>query len=127
MTGLTQHVSAMTEVFQMMLADLVGNWPADKRERALNTVAKFTLVNKGLEKVIAKGNPFTQQELDTLRAYVNQAQQGQVFTPQQATQFRDLSERASHEYSGEDWVTELLKIALIVFAVYAIAQLLRSD
>lgn len=127
MSGITQHVSAMTEVFHMMLADISGNWSADKRERVQKIVASFTLVNKGLGALIPKGNPVTQQELDTLKAYTTKAQQGGTFTPQQATEFRDLSERISREYPNQDWVKELLKIALFIFAVYAIAQLFKQD
>lgn len=126
-TSLTQHVSAMTDVFHIMLADVSGNWDSGKRERVQRIVAKFTLITKGLDTVTTKGNPFTQQEVDILRSYTQQAQQGSVFTAQQATQFRELSERASREYPNQDWVGELLKVALFIFAVYAISQLLRQD
>lgn len=126
-SGLTQHVSAMTDVFHIMLADISGTWDSEKRERVQRIIAKFTLLTKGLDTVIAKGNPFTQLELDALKAYTIQAQQGLTFSPQQATEFRNLSERASLEYPNQDWVKELLKVALFVFAVYAIAQLLKSE
>ncbi|HUX48628.1 MAG TPA: hypothetical protein VMV76_05635 [Dehalococcoidia bacterium] len=125
--NLTQHVSAMTEVFHMIIADVTGDWSANKRERVQKMIAKFTLVCEGLDTVVPKENPFNQEELDTLRTYTLQAQQGQIFTPEQATQFRELSERASREYPNQDWVKELLKIALFVFAVYAFVQLLKSD
>lgn len=65
-----------------------------------------------------KNAPFTQQELDTLRAYTRQAQQGSTFTPEQATEFRNLAERISCEYLNQDWAKELLKIAFFISAVY---------
>ncbi len=65
-------------------------------------------------------------ELDKLKAYTQQAQQGLSFTPEQATEFRNLSEKISKEYPTQDWVKELLKIALFVFTVYTIPEPLKS-
>ena len=110
-----------------IVADISHTWSAEKRERVQKMMWNFGDVTKGLSSVVAKGNPFTQQELDTLRKYTQQAQRGSIFTPEQATQFRDLSERASREYPNQEWVGELLKIALFIFAIYALAQLLKSD
>jgi len=126
-SNISKHISAMTEIVNILVADISGKWTPEKRERIQKMMWNFGVVNKGLSSVIAKGNPFTQQELDTLKQYTQQAQSGKIFTPEQATQFRNLSERASNEYPNQEWVGELLKIALFVFAVYAIAQLLRSD
>lgn len=123
--NLTLHVSVMTDVLHIIVADLSGNWDAARRERVQRKMAEFTLIKKGLDSVVAKGNPFTQQELDTLRAYTLQAQQGLSFTQRQAEEFRMLSERASREYPNQDWVKELLKVALFIFAVYAIAKFLE--
>jgi hypothetical protein len=125
--NLTQHISAMTDIFHIILADVSGSWDANKRERVQRIVAKFTLINKGLETVVAKGNPFTNEELGRLRSYTRQAQEGQIFTPEQALEYRQLAERTSHEYAGQDWVTELLKVALFVFALYALSKILSQN
>jgi len=121
------RIGAMSDVLNIIVADISAEWTSEKRERVQKAMWNFGLVTKGLSAVIAKENPFTQQELDTLRAYTQQAQQGEVFTPQQATEFRNLSERASREYSDQDWVGELLKIALFIFAVYAVSQILKKN
>jgi chemotaxis protein CheY-P-specific phosphatase CheC len=126
MDNLTQHISAVTEIMNILVADISNSWTAEKRERVQKMMWKFT-INKGLESIIAKGNPFTPQELDALRLYARQAQEGQIFTPEQATHFRQLSEKASSEYPNQDWVGELLKIALFIFAIYAVSKLLKSD
>lgn len=122
-----RHIGAMMEIVNVLVADISDKWTPEKRERVQKMMWSFGVVNTGLNAVIAKGNPFTQRELDTLKAYTKQAQQGSTFTPEQATEFRNLSERVSREYPNQEWVTELLKIALFIFAVYAIAQLLKSD
>ena len=123
---LIQHVKAMTEIFHVILADVSGKWEADKRERVQRMIANFTLVNTGLATLEAEDNPFSSDELQRLRSYTQQAEQRQVFTPEQASDYKQLSERASHEYAGQDWVEELLKVALFVFALYAIGKLLES-
>jgi len=125
--NLLQHVRAMTDIVHILVADISGEWTAEKRERVQKMMGDFTIVNKGLESVNVKGNPFTQQELDTLRSYTRQAQDGRTFTLQQAVEFRQLSERASVDFVGQEWVTELLKIALFVFALYAISRILSRE
>ena len=124
--NLHSHLGAMTDIIHVMVAELSGTWAADKRERVQRMIGNFTVVNKGLGEVIARGNPFTQDELSRLQFYTQRAQMGQVFTPEDAQDFRQLSERASVEYPGQDWVRELLKIAWFIFALYAIGQILKS-
>jgi len=124
--NLTQHIQAMTDIFHIIVADVSAKWDADKRERVQRIFANFTLVNQGLATAQTKSNPLPNEELERLRAYTRQAQQGQVFTSDQAFEYRQLSERASREYVGQDWVGELLKIALFIFALYAIGKLLES-
>lgn len=125
-SNLIQHVGALTDVFHVILADVSGSWESEKRERVQRKIADFTIVDKGLATIKAKGNPFTEDELRRLRSYTQQAKEGRAFTREQALEYRQLSERASREYAGQDWVTELLKIALFIFALYAIGQLLKS-
>ena len=110
----------------MVEADEKGKpkWSDEKRERVLRQMANFTLVNKGLDSIEPKGNPFTLDELNELKEYTAMAQSGKRFEPYEAQEYRDLTERASREYPGQDWVVELLKIGLIIFAIYAIGKAL---
>lgn len=124
-SSLAQHISALTNIFHIILADVSGNWEPEKRERVQRMIANFTDIDKGLATVKAEGNPFTRNELQLLHLYTRQAQEGREFTQEQALEYKQLSERASREYAGQDWVEELLKIALFIFALYVISQLLK--
>lgn len=33
---------------------------------------------------------------------------------------------AAHEYASQDWVSELLKVGLFIFALYGLSQLFKS-
>jgi hypothetical protein len=123
---LIQHIGALMEITNVLVADIGITWTAEKRERVQKMMWNFR-IDKGLESLIAKGNPFTQQELDTLRSYAKQAQEGKIFTSEQAMHFRQLSEKVSSEYPNQDWVADLLKVALFIFAIYAISKLVESD
>lgn len=116
----------MTDVFYIILADLMDKWPSDKRERVLRSTANFTIVNSGLSGIKPQQNPFTADEVGRLRWYTEKAQRGEPFLADEAHDFRELAERAAREYPGQQWVAELIKIGLFIFAVYAIGKLLES-
>ena len=65
-------------------------------------------------------------ELHRLRDYVDRVRNGETFTPAEATDLRDLSDRVAREHPGEEWVGELLKLALFIYAVDAVAADLSS-
>lgn len=121
--NLANRIRALTDVFYMTLADLMGKWPSAKREKLLRTVVNFDVATAGLNSIKVEENPFTASELQRLRWYTEKAQRGEPFLVEEAQDFRQLSERAAREYAGQDWVTELLKIGLFIFAVYAIGLL----
>ncbi len=121
------HIAAMSGVLDIAMSAVIEKLTPTQRERVLNLVANYTIVRKGLDNIVPKGNPFTAEEIQRLRSYTQQAQSGRMFSPQEATEFRQLSERAAHDYPNQDWVTDLLKIALLVFAMYAIAKLFESQ
>jgi len=56
----------------------------------------------------------TETELRRLRDYVARVRRGETFTPEEATDLRDLSDRVSREHPGEEWVVERLKVAMFV-------------
>lgn len=66
----------------------------------------------------------TETELRRLRDYVDRVRRGETFTPEEATDLRDLSVRVAEERPGEDWAVELLKVSLFVYAVDAVAEAL---
>jgi len=120
------HISAMTEIFYVVVADLMDKWPPEKREKALRAIANFTIVDRGLDSIKLQGNPFTPDEIQRLRLYTQWAQEGSFFTPEDALDYRQLSERAAREYGDRDWVTELLKIGVFIFAIYGLSQLFKK-
>lgn len=120
---LRTHTSAMTSVLHLCVADLMAKWPLAQRKEVLEAIAKFSVIDEGLGKV--ERNPLTIDEVQRLRKYTNQARAGQLFTVSDAKDFRLLAERASQEYAGQEWVAELLKVALLIFAIYVVAQILR--
>ena len=119
------HTRALTDIFYIILAD--QSWSPEKLERVLRATTNFNLVKEGLGNVKPKGNPFTAEELNRLQYYTDRARQGQSFQPEEAQDYRQLSERAAREYPGQQWVAELMKVALFIFALYAIGKLLEPS
>jgi len=66
----------------------------------------------------------TAAELERLRDYVDRVRNGETFTPEEATDLRDLSDRVAREYPDQEWVAELLKLALFVYAIDAVGPAL---
>ncbi|MBA7715387.1 hypothetical protein ES703_124429 [subsurface metagenome] len=120
------HISAMTDIFHIVVADLMGTWSPEKRERVQRAIANFTIVDSGLRTIKPLQNPFTPDELERLQIYNQRAQSGEFFSPEEAYDFRQLSERAAHEYASQDWVSELLKVGLFIFALYGLSQLFKG-
>ena len=74
------------------------------------------------------GNPMTDAELDRLQEYVRRVRQPQIaFTPEEAKDLRELAERVAQEHVGEPGVTDLETMALFIFAVFALAPLLKGE
>ena len=125
--SLEVHIQASTEIFYVILGDLMGDWSSEKREQILRVTANFKVVQDGLSTIKPKGNPFTAEELNRLQYYTDRARQGLTFQTEEAQDYRQLSERTAREYPGQQWVTELMKVALFIFALYAIGKLLDSS
>lgn len=124
---LQAHVEAITGLVLLIVAETIVSWPSDKREKALALIANFRLVDRGLASIGPPGNPLTAEEAARLHIYNEWAQRGQRFSPEEASDFRVLSERVAREYAGQDWVTELLKVALFIFALYVLAKVLEPE
>lgn len=117
--NLTTHVSALTDILHILIGDLAGSWSAEKRERVQRAI-----VDSGLSSYL-EGNPLTIDEVQRLRKYTQRAQRGGFFPSQEAWDFKSLSERIAYERGGQEWVTELLKLALFIFALYSFSELLK--
>ena len=53
----------------------------------------------------------TRTQLRRLRDYLDRLQRGETFTPEEATDLRDLSDRIARDHPGEDWVPDVIKPA----------------
>ena len=122
---LEQHVGAMTEILQILVADVSGHWSPDQRERVQRQIANFTLVDQGLARLRPSGNPLSAGEISSLRELVRRAEQGGTFTPAEGWEFRRLSDLATQERPGEEWVKDLLKLALFIFGLYVLSEILK--
>ena len=71
----------------------------------------------------ARIGPISPSELGRLQLYNQRVQRGQPFSSEEATDFKQLSELVAREYADQDWVAELLKVAFVIFAIYALGQL----
>ena len=100
--NLVGHIRAWTEAFSMILADVMGQWSSDKRERFLRTTVNFDLASAGLNSIKLEENPFTASEIQRLRQYTEKAQMGEPFLVEEAQDYKQLSERAAREYAGQD-------------------------
>ena len=98
-----------------------------KIERVNRLLTNFTIINEGLGSIKPEGNPFTREEIERLRYYSHQAERGEAFSIEEAQEFKQLSERAVSEYPNQSWVGELLKVALFMFALYALAKVLNPE
>lgn len=125
--NLETHTRALTDIFYIIMADLMQSWSPDKREKVLRATTNFKIVQEGLGSVRPKGNPFTVEELNRLQYYTDRARQGLPFQTEEAQDYKQLSERAAREYPGQQWVAELMKVALFIFALYAIGKLLETN
>jgi hypothetical protein len=119
------RVDAVIGALQIVIAHASGQWLPEQRGEVQKHIANFGAVAAGLGTVKPTGNPVTQQELDQLKAYVQRAQQGGPFTASEARDFSALADRVARDYAGQDWVSDLIKLALFIFALYAIAELLK--
>lgn len=119
------HIAASTGILHIIVADLSANWSVEKRLRIQKYIANFTILDSGLRGLEPSGNPFTNEELQYLRDYTEKAKRGEMFTPTEARYYKELSDRAASEYPGQDWVAELLKLALFIFALYVLADILK--
>jgi crotonobetainyl-CoA:carnitine CoA-transferase CaiB-like acyl-CoA transferase len=120
-------MTALTEIMHIVVAQLAGDWSPEQRERVQRAIANFKIVNQGLGSIVPSGNPVTKAELERLRQYTQRAELGEPFSPEEARDFKELAEKATKDYASAEWASELLKVALFVFALYALSELLKPQ
>ncbi len=82
---------------------------------------------KGLKELMvykpSKGtsNPFTQQEINHLKKYIEMVEKEEEFTSEQANHFQKLVKKASYEKTGDD-VKNLILASAIVFGLYYLSK-----
>ncbi|MDI6815197.1 MAG: hypothetical protein QMC90_03875 [Dehalococcoidales bacterium] len=120
-------VSAIKDLLNFVIAHLIAEWPLKVRMEILQRIANLSAVDKGIKGITLGQNPVSPSELGRLKLYNQRVQTGQTFSPEEATEFKQLSEQVAREYADQDWVGELLKVAFVIFAIYALGQLLRRN
>ncbi len=124
--GLEGHVAALTEVVQIMFAQASAEWRPELRLEVQRHIASFT-IEPGLSGLRPSGNPVTSSEIERLKEYVSRAQAGGTFTAEEATDLKDLSERAAAESKGQVWGKDLLALGIFIFSVYALSRIFSSS
>lgn len=117
----------MTEIMYLIIAEHMGTWSPQQREQVLRAIARFTLVNPGLDNINPKGNPITAEEHKRLKEYVRRAETNQPFSPDEATDFRQLTEQVVREHPNKEWVVDLLKISMLIYAFYVVGELFKPQ
>ncbi len=68
------------------------------------------------------GNPISAEEAQRLQLYVERARANQPFTPQEAQDFYDLSQRVSKDRSQDEGAWGILLLAAFILALYVLAK-----
>ena len=120
-----QRIDALVGVMQIILAKLTPEWTDDERKDVFQYMGAGP-VGAGVRRLRSGGNPLTQDEIDRLGDLAERAETGERLTSEEATQLRDLAQIVAKEHPGEQWVTDLLKLALVAFAVYALSEIFKK-
>ena len=76
-------------------------------------------INKTLQSIAGgTGNPISAEEASRLHLYVERARSNQPFTPQEAQDFYNLSQRVSKDRSQEEGAWGILLLAAFILALY---------
>ena len=121
-----QRIDALVGVMQIILAKLTPEWTDDERKDVFQYMGTAGPVRAEVRRLRSGGNPLTQDEIDRLGDLAERAETGERLTSEEATQLRDLADIVAKEYPGEQWVTDLLKLALVAFAVYALSEIFKK-
>lgn len=80
-------------------------------------------INKTLQAIAGgTGNPVSAEEASKLKVYVERARINEIFTPQEAQDFYNLSQRVSQDRSDDKGAWGILLLAAFVFALYYLSK-----
>jgi hypothetical protein len=127
LNGAERQLSALKDLLSFIIADRIAEWPLQVRLAIIPRMVNLGTITEGIRNIVSRQNPLSPSELQRLELYTQRAQIGQPFSPEEAIDFRQLSERVAQEHTDQAWVSELLKLALIIAAIYALCQLFRTD
>lgn len=67
-------------------------------------------------------NPISQQEADTLNAYIRRAQQGGTFTPDEVRQYNNTVRKLEKERPNDPDIGALVALAILLIGLYLLAK-----
>ena len=68
------------------------------------------------------GNPVSADEANRLQQYVERARRNEIFTPDEAQDFYNLSQRVSQDRSGDEGAWAIFLLAAFVLALYFLSR-----
>lgn len=116
--------SAYIEAFTSLITSLVKANPSMSSD-LINIQGKLTLdsTNKTLRAIAGgTGNPVSAEEASKLQGYVERARRNDVFTPQEAQDFYNLSQRVSQDRSDDKGAWAIFLLAAFIFALYVLSK-----
>ena len=125
---LEERVDTLIQLVLLLVAKIAPDWTPDELGQLLPQVASLGPLNQAFTGLQGTGNPMTNAELERLQKYIRQAMQPRIeFTPEEARDLRELAERVIEEHTGKPWIRDLETMALFIFAVFALAPLLKGE
>lgn len=116
--------SAYIEAFTSLITSLVKANPSMSSD-LINIQGKLTLdsTNKTLQAIAGgTGNPVSAEEASRLQRYVERARRNEVFTPQEAQDFYNLSQTVSQDRSDDKGAWAIFLLAAFIFALYVLSK-----
>lgn len=116
--------SVYVEAFASLIATLAKS-DAIKKEDLIGILSRVSAdsINKTLQSIAGgTGNPISAEEASLLHLYVERARSNQPFTPQEAQDFYNLSQRVSQDRSQEEGAWGILLLAAFILALYFLSK-----
>lgn len=116
--------SAFLEAFASVIATIAKS-NSKISDDMIRIQSKLTsdAINKTLQAIAGgTGNPVSAQEASKLQWYVERARRNEVFTPEEAQDFYNLSQRVSQDRSDDQGAWGILLLAAFIFALYYLSQ-----
>ncbi len=116
--------SSFIEAFASVIATISKSNPKISDD-LIKIQSKLTsdAINKTLQAIAGgTGNPVSAVEASKLQGYVERARRNDVFTPEEAQDFYNLSQRVSQDRSDDRGAWGILLLAAFIFALYYLSQ-----